>query len=229
MLAPDTSAEALAALFAQHRVVVLDALFDTLKTTSRTSVFRRLSPMGYLTSYSHAGRYYTLRSIPFFDTDGLWQHQGVLFSAQGSLKEAACHLIETSEAGRTHEDLRDRLRIRVHNTLLDLVEEKRIQRELLGAVYLYLSGDAHRAQAQRARLHEEIESMRDVAPHMVVQILVEIIHGAPALPKAAVVAARLAAQGFALAPQAVQSVYKRYGLEKKRASSRSRRSERCGS
>lgn len=50
MLAPEESTTALERLFERQRVVDLDALFDALQTKSRMSVFRRLSPLGYLSS-----------------------------------------------------------------------------------------------------------------------------------------------------------------------------------
>ena len=151
MLSPDASTEALTKLFAKEPVVGLNTLQKTLETSSRMSVFRRLSSIGYLSSYSHAGRYYTIKTVPVCDQDGLWQHQGGLFSKQGTLKETTWHLVETSEAGRTHEELRDRLRIRVQNSLLELVREKRIRREPFESVFLYLSADESRACAQEAR------------------------------------------------------------------------------
>jgi hypothetical protein len=83
------------------------------------SVLRRLSALGHLSSYSHAGRYCTLRDIPQFEGDGLWQHQGVGFSRDGSLKTTVERLVEQSDAGRTHPELHPRRQVRVHNTLLD--------------------------------------------------------------------------------------------------------------
>ena len=80
MLAPAQSRQALTRLFQRQSVADLATLSAALKTSSRTSVFRRLSVLGYLSSYSHAGRFYTLRHIPQFDRDGVWQHQGVCFS-----------------------------------------------------------------------------------------------------------------------------------------------------
>ncbi len=38
-----------------------------LGTQVDMTVFRKLTPLGYLTSYSHRGGYYTLKSIPRFD------------------------------------------------------------------------------------------------------------------------------------------------------------------
>jgi len=36
------------------------------------TVFRKLKELGYLTSYSQGGRFYTLREIARFGADGLW-------------------------------------------------------------------------------------------------------------------------------------------------------------
>jgi len=63
----------------------------------------------YLSSYSHTGRYYTIRDIPVFDADGLWRHQGIGFSRHGSLKSTAEHMVLEAEAGRTHNELHVRL------------------------------------------------------------------------------------------------------------------------
>ena len=226
LLSPDASKEALTKLFARESVVELRALLEALETASRMSVFRRLSPMGYLSSYSHAGRYYTLESIPEFDRDGLWQRQGVLFSRHGTLKETTCHLVENAENGRTHQELRDRLRIRVQNALLELVGEERIRRESFESVYLYLSADKVRARAQRSMRQERREATVEVAPFLVVEILLEVVRAARSVPDAAVVASRLAARGLAVAPTVVAAVYERHGLGKKTAASASRRSKR---
>ena len=116
MLAPEPSRQALTRLFQRQSVADLATLSTALKTSSRMSVFRRLSTLEYLSSYSHAGRYYTLRDIPQFDQDGLWQYQAVGFSRDGSLKATVERLVEQSEAGRTHPELHTRLQVRVHNT-----------------------------------------------------------------------------------------------------------------
>ena len=49
------------------------------------TVFRKLKPLDYLTSYSHRGRYYTLREIARFDDNGLWSQAEVWFSRFGTL------------------------------------------------------------------------------------------------------------------------------------------------
>jgi len=67
---------ALADLYRTKQVALLDDLREALHTQSRTTIFRVLSAADYLTSYSHAGRYYTLKRIPKFDSHGSSSHPG---------------------------------------------------------------------------------------------------------------------------------------------------------
>ena len=86
MLTLNDARHALSRLFRRRPVADLDALFAVLDTQSRMSAFRRLSAIGYHSSYSHNGRYYTLHDLPRFDLEGLWQYDGIGFSRHGSLK-----------------------------------------------------------------------------------------------------------------------------------------------
>ncbi len=194
------------------------------------SVFRRLSAVGYLTSYSHAGRYYTIEEVPEFDEEGLWHHQGVSFSRHGSLKNTVEHLVSDSEAGRTHPELELSLRVRVHNTLLNLVEEKRIGRVHLPRSYLYVNAKRRKAKAQIARRHEELEAgaierEEKLSSTIVVEVLLEIIHGAKVGAEPQAIAARLAARGVSVTASQVEALLEEHGI-KKTAKSRSRRSRR---
>jgi hypothetical protein len=194
------------------------------------SVFRRLSALGYLTSYSHAGRYYTLREIPQFDARGFWCHQGVSFSRHGSLKNTVEHVVNDSNAGRTHSELELALRIRVHNTLLDLVEKRGIARVPLAKNFLYVSAKRHKAKAQIVRRKQQLEREtaereEKPAPAVVIEVLLEIIHGAKVVAEPSAIAARLTARGLIVTAAQVEALLEERGL-KKTANSRSRRSPR---
>ena len=104
-LDPDASRTALERLFTQRPVADLTLVGRTLGTDSRMSVLRRLCALGYLSSYTHTGRYYTLASIPQFDADGLWRWEQVGFSRHGTLKATVQRLVETSDAGCTQREL----------------------------------------------------------------------------------------------------------------------------
>jgi len=194
------------------------------------SVFRRLSAIGYLTSYSHAGRYYALREIPEFDEGGLWHHLGVSFSRYGSLKSTVEHIVNDSEIGKTHPELELSLRVRVHNTLLDLVKAGRIGREPLARYFLYVSAKKRKAKTQVVRRQEAIESEaaeREDKPTaaVVIEVLLEIIHGAKVEVEPSAIAAQLAARGISVTAAQVDALLKEHGL-KKTAKSHSRRSQR---
>ena len=73
-------------LFERLKITDINKLFQVLETRSIMTVFRNLTKIGYYSSYSHAGRYYTLRHIPNFDENGLWHFKDISFSKFGTLK-----------------------------------------------------------------------------------------------------------------------------------------------
>ncbi|MEK7312860.1 MAG: hypothetical protein AAB065_00140 [Deltaproteobacteria bacterium] len=222
----------LARLFSRQAVADLDALRSALGTTSRTTVFRALSSVGYRTSYSHAGRFYTLEDIPRFDDDGLWAHGGVLFSRDRTLRQTVVRMVGASPSGHTHPELQARLRLRVHDTLLDLVEKRQVDRVVVERLFLYVSADQERAAAQVAsrvqvgRGAVPIKKDADLDPAAVIDVLAEVIHGTVVRLDARDVVERLAARGVAVTAAQVEWVFQRHGVRKKTVPSRSPRSRR---
>ena len=221
-------ARRLQALFHRRLAMAMTVIETALPGRSRRSLFRDLAALGYLTSYSNAGRYYTLPDIPRFDPDGLWEHQGVFFSRFGTLKATVEFMVDNSERGRTHAELQAGLRVRVHNTLLDLVREQHIGREVVGGQYLYVSSDPARAATQVARRLEQqpspVPTAEAVSASTVIEVLLEVIHGARAKLDAAAVVSGLRARGSSATVEQVEEIFRRYGLEKKTPRSRSPRS-----
>src|ERR1700694_1815083 len=62
----------LRSLLLHSKIATLEELKQALGTSVDVTVFRKLKPLDYLTSYSHRGRYYTLREVARFDDKGLW-------------------------------------------------------------------------------------------------------------------------------------------------------------
>jgi hypothetical protein len=212
-------------LFSHRSIARLDELQRALGVSGRT-VFRMLGRMGYLSSYSHAGRYYTLERIPAFDVDGLWAHSGVLFSRHRTLRRTVVHLVNHAPAGCTHPELRDRLRLRVYDTLHDLVAAGEIGRTGMERLYLYVSAEPAKAGAQvahRQRLMTEPPPPGPLPdPGVVIEVLLGVIHSPR--PDAATLAGELRALGKAVTPEQVEAVWAHYELGKKKpASRRSRR------
>lgn len=214
----------LARLFRRSSIADLPTLERVLGTTSRTTVYRTLAAVGYLTSSSHAGRFYTLKEIPEFDDAGLWRHGDVLFSKYGTLRETIVHLVEHAPAGRTHAELRERLRLRVQDTLRDLTEDRKIDRVRIERLFVYVSIEEAVARAQIARRQEAseratLEALGDVA---ILEVLLEVIHGAGAWVAPKTVSQRLAARGVSVSPEQVERVYREHGIVKKGRQSPSR-------
>jgi hypothetical protein len=221
MRANPSSDERLRRFFRRHRIATLRDLFKLLHTKSRMTVFRHLLKVDYLTSYSHSGRYYTLRDIPSFDEYGLWFHQGVGFSRTGTLKNTLADLVEAIEIGATHDELRAIVKVRAQYALLELVNAQRISRHRLPAEYLYLSGTPSRAAKQLAA-REVMQSRSALSPpvlpaSVVIAILLEVIQMARVRINAAEIVTRLGARKVGVTEEQVEETLKRFGIAKKGA------------
>lgn len=231
MSGSDRRVDALRARFQQHPVAELGEVCRTLRVSGRT-VFRALKKAGYHSSYSHAGRYYTLAGIPTFDVQGLWFHQDVGFSAHGTLRETVERLVEQVPAGHTHEELQTMLRLRVHDTLRGLVEAGRLGRQRVQSLYVYVSAVPDVAGAQLAKRLEH-ETAPPAAPPdppldaaRVIDVLLAVIRAPGAAAHA--IALGLRARALGVTDAQVEELFTRYALGKKTARSRSRRSLRSG-
>lgn len=228
MLSRRESIKALHKLVRRVPVVTLETLFSTLGTRSRMTVFRRLRQVGYLSSFTHAGRYYTWPDIPKFDPHGLWFHRDIGFSRAGTLKQTVAVLVEQARDGRTHDEFQHLLGVRVHNALLELLRQGRIGRERWQGVYLYVSTDPGRAAEQVSARRERAERLRVATDEGVVEVLIEALRAAPEIPAPALVSGRLIARGVRLEAHHVEQVYEEHGLVpgKKTAGPSSRLSRR---
>ena len=230
MLQPTDAKKALANLFRKQPVVDLTTLCRTLDTSSRMSVFRRLKETGYLSSYTHRGAYYTLTDVPDFDEYGLWFHQSVGFSRNGTLKTTLVEMVDTSEAGYSHRQLEALLRIRVQKTLTSLIRERLLARERIEELYFYVSLEAKRAAAQVAKRRERMTTTSEelaLPDDTVIEVLLEVVRGGKVLVVSTVVAERLRARGVPVTAAQASLVYAHYGIEvKKTPRSRSRPSRR---
>jgi len=142
---------ALVALVQKQEIATIDEMKRAMGTSSTMTVFRRLKALGYRTSYSHRGKYYTLAGTAQFDKDGLWSCRSVWFSAHGNLIQTAEDFVDQSSAGLTASELQALLHVDVKQALLHLVREKRISREKLGTSYVYMAYQKGRRKNQQLR------------------------------------------------------------------------------
>lgn len=226
MLSPEVSREALLKMFRKKYIATIDEVFQILDTNSRMSAFRRLKSMGYLTSFTNAGRYYTLSDIPRFDEQGLWFYQDVGFSHAGTLKSTVIGLVNFSAAGMTPNEALNLLRLRVpnslHNALHGLIKDGYLKRQRLQGIPLYTSIDSDIARKQMAVRLEKLEN-RPLPPiastETTIAVLVEALKAGKALPSSTTVAARLTAQSMPITIDQVEQIFDEYDLsaEKKTA------------
>ena len=148
-------------LLTDNRIATIEELKAALETTATMTVFRCLSRLGYLSSYSHRGRFYTLAEIADFDGRGLWSWRSARFSRFGNLQETAAVLVQRSEAGYTASELESVLQVEVKHALLRQVRRGRIGRTRLGGNFVYLSEEAGERRRQEL-MRQEGEDRRQV-------------------------------------------------------------------
>ena len=149
---PAPHAADLRQLFRTHTILTLDDLKTALATQVAMTVFRKLRPLAYLSSYSHRGKYYTLNEIARFDQLGLWSHREVHFSRHRTLVNTCAVLVADSEAGYPADELEHLLHVQVKDPLRKLAHQGRIRRTKVGGRWVHFSTDSTLYHAQlRAR------------------------------------------------------------------------------
>jgi hypothetical protein len=167
------SIQAIEKFLKHHKIATFDQLKAAVGNPARCTVFRKLAELEYLSSYSHRGKYYTLRSIARFNALGLWDYRSVWFSRFGNLLDTAEALVGSSEGGYTASELKEVLHVKTKHALTQLVRSGRIQREPFESVYVYVSGEEHIADKQRkvrnAHLKNSFASVVIVNPDLAVE------------------------------------------------------------
>jgi hypothetical protein len=183
------------------------------------TAFRHLKQVPYRRSYNHNGRYYTRYEPGRYDRFGLWSHGDIHFSVDGSLRQTVRRLVHEAEAGATHAELLERLRVRVQNTLLDLLRKEEIARERLQGRYIYLHVDVAVRDVQLQRRREQIaEGVRgEVGDQIAIQVLLVLIRHPGSRPEDTVRLLRGHAPPITM--EQVSAVYSRYQLGEKRGPS----------
>ena len=141
--------QALKKFLDHQKIATLDEVKAALCDPARCTVFRKLAELEYLSSYSHRGKYYTLKSIARFNAQGLWNYRTVWFSRFGNLLDTAEALVQESEAGYTAAELKGILHVKTKHALTQLTRNGRLQRQEFNSVYVYLAGESHVANRQR--------------------------------------------------------------------------------
>jgi hypothetical protein len=139
MRTPTYSVESLREFFMVNVIATMKQLKAVLGTAVDMTVYRKLRQLSSLTSYSHQGKYYTLNELTRFDSLGLWKHDGARFSKYGTLINTTQALVSLAEEGYTLSQLRQVVGCEVKETLLSLVRQQRIHREVIDGQYVYFA------------------------------------------------------------------------------------------
>jgi hypothetical protein len=188
-----------------------------LGDASPMTVRRHLREVPYRCSYNHKGRYYTLHEPSRYDRHGLYSHGDIHFSRDGNLRKTVRRMVREAEAGATQKELQALLRVRVHNTLLDLVRDREIARERLISVFLYVHVDDAIREGQLRRRQERVRLKSnpgfDLDPEGIIQILLVLIHHPGSRPQDVV--RRLRGHEPPIRLPQIQAVFDRYDLGEK--------------
>lgn len=133
------SIESLRSFFKVNVIATMEQLKAVLGTAVDMTVYRKLRQLSYLTSYSHHGKYYTLSELTRFDSMGLWKHDSARFSKYGTLINTVQALVSLSEKGYSLSELRQVVGCEVKETVLTLIRQRRIHREMIDGQYAYFA------------------------------------------------------------------------------------------
>ena len=149
MTSPRDRSENISNYLKQRKIARLDELKTVVGSNARMTVLRALSRLGYISSYSHRGQYYTLPQIPDFDDFGLWSCGSVQFSKSGNLLTTAKAMVEQAEAGYSAQELENILTVEVKHALLQLTRRGDIDRCKIGRSHIYMSSEPGRKRQQQ--------------------------------------------------------------------------------
>jgi hypothetical protein len=152
--------ETVASFLRRCKITTLGEIGEAMGSASERTVFRNLSRLEYLSSYSHRGKFYTLRSIAKFSREGLWSLRSVWFSRFGTLLDTVVAWVQRSEAGYDAAELTRALHVETKHALTRTVRQGRLQRDVVGNRYVYFAADDATANQQRKRRDAHVAASR---------------------------------------------------------------------
>jgi len=214
MAPPLSPARRLEKLFHRRTCWMLDQLAEALGY-ALISVRRFLKEVGYFRSYTHNGKWYTLRDSPHFDRDDLWHFRGIGFSKQGSLTATIGYLLAHSPAGLSANELSQKLRHPCHAVLTQLHRTGNLDRLPLAGRFRYLALDPelNRRQREQAALGQPPDLTTSLSTQTALWVLVEYIKH-PELSFAQLATRLQEQRQAAVAPENIQRFFAEHALKK---------------
>lgn len=177
------------------------------------SVRRFLKDIGYFRSYTHNGKWYTLRSTPRFDRDGIWRHTDIGFSKHGSLIATITHLVGRSPAGLSARELSQKLGSPYHAVLTNLHKDGVLDRVKAEGQFRYLSVSAQINRRQKELAGAPRPANPPLSAHTTVLVLVEHIKH-PDLAFEQIAANLRRREGLRVAAEDIRHFFEEEGLKK---------------
>ena len=210
-------------LFRENVVMTMDHL-KLATGRPRESILRDLRSVGYYSSYNARGKFYVLRNTPEFDDHGLWKYRGAYFSIRRTLLDTAEYLVNVSNAGCAHDELKQILGIGIQNSLHQLATAGKIERRQVGGRYVYFCKENIDDQfdkrsampappvVRKAAKAPDVQGYPDMDPSLVIDILVAALRGYETDSAAL---SYLVRTGSPATAQHVMTVFCHYGIGKK--------------
>jgi hypothetical protein len=179
------------------------------------SVRRFLNQIGYFRSYTHNGKWYTLRSSPHFNRDGLWRHKQIGFSKHGSLTATIGHLVGRSPTGLSARELAFKLQHPCHAVLTHLHQSRGLDRVKVAGEFRYLATEEelNRRQRDQVLITQLPAPATSLGTQTAVFVLVEYIKN-PALSFEQIAANLQGQRGLAVAPESIRLFFQEHALKK---------------
>lgn len=159
--------------FKEFNVLTLDQVSKMHGCSIRT-VQRQFAALEVLRSYNRNSRYYTLPSIPKFNTYGIWGYQDIRFSKFGDLRKTVKQLILNSECGLSGSEIGDIVGLLPRSFMHHFREMNGIFRDKALGVYVYFSNDPS-LYARQSSKRDQVSSMKKISDALAVQLLIAYI------------------------------------------------------
>jgi len=176
------------------------------------SVRRLLKRIGYFRSYTHNGKWYTLRDSPQFNRDGIWHHKNIGFSKHGSLIATIAHLVARSPAGLSARDLAQKLQHPCHAVLTHLHQDHVLDRIKVAGQFRYLATEEqiNRRQREQAAVSPAPGPLTSLGTQAAVWVLVEHIKN-PGLSFEQMAARLQTQRQLAVTPEIIRRFFQAHG------------------
>jgi hypothetical protein len=179
------------------------------------SVRRFLNQIGYFRSYTHNGKWYTLRDSPEFSREGLWHRKGIGFSKHGSLTATIRYLVGRSPAGLSARELAQKLQHPCHAVLTHLHKDRELDRVKVEGEFRYLATEEaiNRRQREQAAAAQPPSPRTSLSTQAAVFVLVEYIKN-PGLSFEQLAANLQQQRELAVAPESIRRFFQEHALKK---------------